>query len=162
LIPHEGRSIGSNDTNTDGLPAVRAPRINPACVATDRVEGRPHTTLLAFQAGPSASSGCVSTPALWGMSPSFDGDPRPGSLLRGRPSCLRNGPRLPALIRCWAANNPARHGDDRRRVGIWMLPTSSLCLLRTRTQTRAGGARGARRGPLPSIQTSFVIPLHMC
>ena len=123
MIPHEGRSIGSNDTNTDGLPAVRAPRINPACVATDRVEGRPHTTLLAFQAGPSASSGCVSTPALWGMSPSFDGDPRPGSLLRGRPSCLRNGPRLPALIRCWAANNPARHGDDRRRVGIWMLPT---------------------------------------
>ncbi len=110
LIPPEARGIGSRST-TDGLPAVRAadrakrlheglqishdvpavraPRITPACAAANPVEGRAHATLPAPIAGSSSASGRESTPALRGVLPPLGGDPRPGSPLCGHASCLR-------------------------------------------------------------------------
>ena len=143
LIPPEARGMGSRSTN--GLPAVRASdrakrlheslqvshdvpavvstRISPACAATNPVEGRAHATLPAPIAGSSSASGRESTPALRGVLPPLGGDPRPGSPLRGRASCLRNGPGSPASVRGWAANKPTRRGAVERRVTLKLFPT---------------------------------------
>jgi len=138
LIPPEARGIGSS--NADGKPAVRAwersgftysnlypgvpavaPQIIPACAANNPVEGRAHATLPA-PSGPSTASGRESTPALRGVLPPLGGDPIPGSPLRGRASCLRNGPGSPASVRGWAANKPTRPGTVGRRVGLSLIP----------------------------------------
>ena len=135
LIPPEARGIGSN--STDGLPAVRAPersgglkkhhgvpapQINPACAATNPVEGRAHAILPAPITGPSTASGRESTPALRGVLPPLGGDSDAGLPLRGRASCLRNGPNSPALVSGWAANRPTRHGATRRGVCLSLIP----------------------------------------
>jgi len=142
LIPPEARGIGSRSTNglpavrasergkklheglqlSHDVPAVRAPRISPACAANNPIEGRAHATLPAPIAGSSAASGRESTPALRGVLPPLGGDPIPGSPLRGRASCLRNGPGSPASVRGWAANKPTRPGTVGRRVGLSLIP----------------------------------------
>jgi hypothetical protein len=114
LIPPEARGIGSNSTD------VPEPRVSPACVAANPVEGRAHATLPA-PAGPSTASGRESTPALRGVLPQV-GDPGPGSSLRGRASCLRNGPDSPVSARGWAANKPAWQGAVERRVVLSLRP----------------------------------------
>ena len=166
LIPPEARGIGSRDCNTDGLPAVRAPergpillshdvpavvsdRISPACAATNPVEGRAHATLPAPVAGPSSATVRGSTPALRGVLPPLGGDSDAGLPLRGRASCLRNGPNSPALVRGWAANRPTRRGAIRREVALWLIPTF-IPAAPAPTDVDAGGGRLRRKTRPPA------------
>jgi hypothetical protein len=135
LIPPEARGIGSSDT---GVPASR---VSPACVATNPVEGRAHATL-PVSTGPSAASGRESTPALRGVLPQV-GDPSPGSSLRARASCLRNGPSSPASVRGWAANKPAWQGAAVRRVVLSLIPLI-IPDVPAPTSADAGGGRPRR------------------
>ena len=143
LIPPEARGISSNSTDglpairaperrgglknlPDGVPAVQAPRIHPACAANNPVEGRAHATLPALQAGPSSATVRESTPALPGVLPPLGGDSDAGLPLRGRASCLRNGPNSPALVSGWAANRPTRRGAVRRGVCLSLIPSVAV------------------------------------